>query len=188
MTLQRNQAKGSAGAKDRDGGIEMVNVHGSTAVVTGGQRGLGKALVDELIKRGAFQVYATAREPKPSTDSRVVSVALDVTGAYSIAALAETASDTTIVFNNAGISGGRPSLLTSDLDYIRLVSRPITSGRCGSLVRSRRYWPAMVAEHSSTSTRYCPGWPAKARTATPRRPSGRRPTRCAWSWSRRIHW
>ena len=41
----------------------MVNVHGSTAVVTGGQRGLGKALVDELIKRGAFQVYATARTP-----------------------------------------------------------------------------------------------------------------------------
>ena len=45
----------------------MVNVHGSTAVVTGGQRGLGKALVDELIKRGAFQVYATARRPRRAT-------------------------------------------------------------------------------------------------------------------------
>ena len=49
----------------------MVNVYGSTAVVTGGQRGLGKALVAELIKRGAFQVYATARQPEASTDPRV---------------------------------------------------------------------------------------------------------------------
>jgi NAD(P)-dependent dehydrogenase (short-subunit alcohol dehydrogenase family) len=75
--------------------MEMVNVHGSTAVVTGGQRGLGKALVAELIKRGAFQVYATARQPEASTDPRVVSAALDVTSAKSIAALAEIASDAT---------------------------------------------------------------------------------------------
>ena len=59
----------------------MVNVKGSTVVVTGGQRGLGKAIVEELLERGAAKVYATARSPKPSDDPRVVSVALDVTEA-----------------------------------------------------------------------------------------------------------
>ena len=42
----------------------MVDVQGSIAVVTGGQRGLGKAIVDELLSRGAAKVYATARAPK----------------------------------------------------------------------------------------------------------------------------
>src|SRR5258705_259693 len=56
----------------------MVNIQGSTVVVTGGQRGLGKAIVEELLQRGAAKVYATARVPRPSDDARVVSVALDV--------------------------------------------------------------------------------------------------------------
>ncbi len=69
----------------------MVNIKGSTVVVTGGQRGLGKAIVDEFLQRGAAKVYATARAPKPSEDPRVVSVELDVTKADSVAALAVTA-------------------------------------------------------------------------------------------------
>ena len=119
----------------------MVNVHQSTAVVTGGQRGLGKALVDELIKRGAFQVYATARQPKASNDPRVASVALDVTSAKSIDALAETASDATIVFNNAGISGGRPSLLESEFRDIRAV---FETNYFGALRVARAFAPVLA--------------------------------------------
>ena len=119
----------------------MVNVHGSTAVVTGGQRGLGKALVDELIKRGAFQVYATARAPKKSNDPRVVSVALDVMSAKSTAALAEAASDATIVFNNAGISGGRPSLLKSEFRDIRAV---FETNYFGALRVARAFAPVLA--------------------------------------------
>lgn len=96
----------------------MVNIQGATVVVTGGQRGLGKAIVDELLQRGAAKVYATARAPKPSEDPRVVSVALDVTDGDSVAALADTASDAQIVVNNAGTTGGY-SLLGSDIDEIR---------------------------------------------------------------------
>lgn len=98
----------------------MVNIQGSTVVVTGGQRGLGKAIVAELLQRGAAKVYATARAPKPSDDPRVVSVALDVTDGDSVAALANTASDAQIVVNNAGTTGGY-SLLKSDIDEIREV-------------------------------------------------------------------
>ncbi|CDO86303.1 short-chain dehydrogenase [Mycobacterium triplex] len=98
----------------------MVNIKGATVVVTGGQRGLGKAIVDEFLSRGAAKVYATARTPKPSTDPRVISVALDVTKADSVAALAITASDADIVVNNAGIIGAA-QLLTSDIDEVREV-------------------------------------------------------------------
>ncbi len=98
----------------------MVNIKGSTVVVTGGQRGLGKAIVDELLRRGAAKVYATARSPKPSEDPRVVSVALDVTNPDSVAALAVTATDADIVINNAGIIGAH-SLLSSDIEEVRAV-------------------------------------------------------------------
>ncbi|ORV81549.1 short-chain dehydrogenase [Mycobacterium interjectum] len=98
----------------------MVNIKGSTVVVTGGQRGLGKAIVDELLRRGAAKVYATARSPKPSEDPRVVSVALDVTKPDSVAALAVTATDANIVINNAGIIGAH-DLLSSDIEEVREV-------------------------------------------------------------------
>ena len=57
----------------------MVRIEESTVVVTGGQRGLGKAIVAELLERGTAKVYATARTPKLSNDLRVVDVTLDVT-------------------------------------------------------------------------------------------------------------
>ncbi|BBZ42512.1 SDR family oxidoreductase [Mycobacterium conspicuum] len=98
----------------------MVNIKGSTVVVTGGQRGLGKAIVDEFLRRGAAKVYATARAPKPSDDPRVVSVELDVTKADSVAALAVTAADADIVVNNAGVLGA-PKLLDADIEEIRAV-------------------------------------------------------------------
>ena len=98
----------------------MVNIMGSTVVVTGGQRGLGKAIVGELLQRGAAKVYATARAPKPSDDPRVVSVELDVTKPDSVAALARRASDADIVINNAGILGA-PKLLDSDIEEVRAV-------------------------------------------------------------------
>ncbi|BBZ46487.1 SDR family oxidoreductase [Mycobacterium parmense] len=98
----------------------MVNIKGSTVVVTGGQRGLGKAIVDELLRRGAAKVYATARAPKPSDDPRVVSVELDVTKPDSVAALALRATDAAIVVNNAGVLAA-PKLLSSDIEEVRAV-------------------------------------------------------------------
>jgi len=50
----------------------MVSINGSTVLVTGGQRGLGKAFVETALDLGAVKVYATARRPRPSADPRVV--------------------------------------------------------------------------------------------------------------------
>jgi NAD(P)-dependent dehydrogenase (short-subunit alcohol dehydrogenase family) len=46
----------------------MTRIDGSTALVTGGQRGLGEAFVEALPRGGATKVYATARKPTPSRD------------------------------------------------------------------------------------------------------------------------
>jgi len=94
----------------------MITIEGATVLVTGGQRGLGKAFVDELLARGAAKVYATARRPVPSDDPRVVSVALDVTDPDSVAALARTATDVSVVINNAGIVGTSGPLLTASIE------------------------------------------------------------------------
>ncbi|WP_280232240.1 SDR family oxidoreductase [Nocardia cyriacigeorgica] len=80
----------------------MTRIEGSVALVTGGQRGLGQAFVDELLRRGAAKIYATAREPKPDADPRVEPLALEVTDPDSVAAVAAIATDVEIVVNNAG--------------------------------------------------------------------------------------
>lgn len=119
----------------------MVNVKGSTVVVTGGQRGLGKAIVEELLQRGAAKVYATARSPKPSDDPRVVSVALDVTDPGSVAALAVTASDANIVVNNAGTLGA-PKLLSADIEEVREV---FETNYFGALRVAKAFAPVLAA-------------------------------------------
>ena len=82
----------------------MTTLEGAVVLVTGGQRGIGRAIVDDLLARGAAKVYATARNPRPSTDPRVVPLPLEVTDQASIDALAAAAPDVTVLINNAGAS------------------------------------------------------------------------------------
>lgn len=93
----------------------MVAVMGRVAVVTGGRRGLGAALVDELLAHGARKVYSTARTTYADHRPEVVTAELEVRSAESVAALAELAPDAEIVFNNAGVLLPA-ALLTGDLE------------------------------------------------------------------------
>lgn len=95
----------------------MVAVSGKTVLVTGGRRGIGSALVDEVLSRGAAKVYSTAREQYSDSRAGVVSVPLEVRDERSVAALAAIAADVDIVVNNAGILLPG-SLLTGDFDDI----------------------------------------------------------------------
>lgn len=95
----------------------MVAVQGKVAVVTGGRRGLGAALVDELLARGARKVYSTARTAFTDERPQVVPLALEVGSPESVAALAEAAGDAELVFNNAGVLLPDP-LLTGSFERI----------------------------------------------------------------------
>ncbi|WP_029902875.1 SDR family oxidoreductase [Nocardia brasiliensis] len=95
----------------------MVAIAGKVALVTGGRRGLGAALVDELLARGARKVYSTARSAYSDPRPEVVTAELEVRSVESVAALAELASDVEIVFNNAGILLPAP-LATGDFDSV----------------------------------------------------------------------
>jgi NAD(P)-dependent dehydrogenase (short-subunit alcohol dehydrogenase family) len=84
-------------------------IKGTTALVTGANRGIGRALVDALLARGAARVYATARNTESLKDlvaasgGRVVPLQLDVTKPEQIRAAAAAASDVRLLINNAGI-------------------------------------------------------------------------------------
>ncbi|MER5513844.1 SDR family oxidoreductase [Streptomyces sp. NPDC002763] len=90
----------------------------STVLVTGANRGLGRALAAELLGRGAT-VYAGARNPDQVDLPGVTPIALDITDPDSVAAAAKATGDVTVLINNAGSSTGT-GLLSGDLDNIRL--------------------------------------------------------------------
>lgn len=96
----------------------MARIEGAVALVTGGQRGLGRAFTQELLARGAAKVYVTARKPEASADPRVVPLELEVTDPDSIAALAEEATDVEIVINNAGVLRSAPLLKAEMADVV----------------------------------------------------------------------
>jgi NAD(P)-dependent dehydrogenase (short-subunit alcohol dehydrogenase family) len=81
-----------------------MKIPGSTILVTGANRGLGKALVEEALRRGAKRVYAGARQSFAHADGRVTPLTLDVTNAAQIRAAVERINALDILINNAGIS------------------------------------------------------------------------------------
>ena len=72
-------------------------------LVTGANRGIGRALVEEALRRGAKRVYAGTRQPLTHSDERVTPLTLDVTNAAQIQAAVENVESLDILINNAGV-------------------------------------------------------------------------------------
>jgi len=75
-----------------------------TVLVTGANRGIGRALVEEALRRGAARVYAGTRQPLDHPDPRVTALELDVTSARQIEAAAARVESLDLLINNAGIA------------------------------------------------------------------------------------
>jgi NAD(P)-dependent dehydrogenase (short-subunit alcohol dehydrogenase family) len=95
-----------------------MKLENSVVLVTGGNRGLGKAFVEAALARGARKVYAAARDPQTVLTPGATPLALDVTDPDSVLRAAAEAPDVTLVVNNAGISLST-SMLHGDLADVR---------------------------------------------------------------------
>jgi NAD(P)-dependent dehydrogenase (short-subunit alcohol dehydrogenase family) len=80
-----------------------TTIAGKSVLVTGASRGIGRALVEEALRRGATRVYAAAREPVPHPDERVTPLTLDVTNPEQVRAVGASVESLDVLINNAGI-------------------------------------------------------------------------------------
>jgi NAD(P)-dependent dehydrogenase (short-subunit alcohol dehydrogenase family) len=83
---------------------DVMTITDRVVLVTGANRGIGQALVEEALRRGAKQVYAGTRQPLAHPDGRVVPVTLDVTDAAQIQEAVESVESLDILINNAGVA------------------------------------------------------------------------------------
>src|ERR1039458_7558167 len=81
-----------------------MTIADKTIVVTGANRGIGQALVQGALRRGAKRVYAGTRQPFAHPDERVTPLTLDVTDPAQIQAAVEEVESLDILINNAGIA------------------------------------------------------------------------------------
>jgi NAD(P)-dependent dehydrogenase (short-subunit alcohol dehydrogenase family) len=81
-----------------------MSISSGTVLVTGANRGIGRALVEEALARGAKRVYASTRQPLVHPDPRVVPLVFDLTDAAQIRAAAGKVESLDILVNNAGIA------------------------------------------------------------------------------------
>ena len=117
-----------------------MNFKQATVFLTGANRGLGRALVEELTRQGVKRVYAAARKPAdlPHNDL-IVPVKLDITDRQAVKAAAQQAADTTILINNAGaLAAG--NFLDAPLE---LIARDLETNYYGSLNLIRAFAPVI---------------------------------------------
>jgi NAD(P)-dependent dehydrogenase (short-subunit alcohol dehydrogenase family) len=73
-------------------------------LVTGANRGIGQALVEEALRRGAKRVYAGTRKPFSHLDGRVTPLTLDVTNSSQIQQAVDEVDTLDVLINNAGVA------------------------------------------------------------------------------------
>jgi NAD(P)-dependent dehydrogenase (short-subunit alcohol dehydrogenase family) len=120
-----------------------MKIADSTVLVTGANRGLGKALVEEALTRGAKRIYAGARRPFVHTDRRVTRLTLDVTNAAQIQAAVEKVDSLNMLINNAGIS------LQNDLNDRAALEQLLAVNLFGTYDVTRAFLPALARSRSA---------------------------------------
>jgi NAD(P)-dependent dehydrogenase (short-subunit alcohol dehydrogenase family) len=115
-----------------------VQLIDKTLLVTGANRGLGRALVDEALRRGAKRVYAASRQPMVVADERVTPLTLDVTDTAQIREAVDRVESLDILINNAGLS------VADDLSDRSAFEQHLAVNLYGTLDVTQAFLPALT--------------------------------------------
>lgn len=119
-----------------------MQINGSVALVTGANRGLGRAFSRELVRRGAARVYGAARRPDQVTEPGVTPVALDITDQARVAEVAGQCPDVSLLINNAGVLKYSTFINAPTLEAARA---EMETNYFGTLSMCRAFAPVLAA-------------------------------------------
>jgi NAD(P)-dependent dehydrogenase (short-subunit alcohol dehydrogenase family) len=114
-----------------------MNIANKTVLITGAGRGIGRALVEEALRRGAKRVYAGTRGPLAHADARVTPVMLDVTSATDIQRAVTSVDNLDVLVNNAGVAP------YDDLNNPDILERTFAVNLFGVLNVTRAFLPLL---------------------------------------------
>ena len=115
----------------------MAKIADKTVLVTGGNRGIGRALVADALRRGAKRVYVGTRKPVADSDARITPVQLDVTDAAQIQQAVRDVGTLDVLVNNAGIA------LYDDLSDLATIERHLAVNLFGTYAVIQAFLPAL---------------------------------------------
>jgi NAD(P)-dependent dehydrogenase (short-subunit alcohol dehydrogenase family) len=116
----------------------MSTIEEKAVLVTGANRGLDRALVDEALRRGAKRVYAASRQPMVVADERVTPLILDVTDPAQIQQAVDKVEWLDILINNAGVS------VPDDLSDRSAFEQHLAVNLYGTLDVTRAFLPSLT--------------------------------------------
>ncbi len=114
-----------------------MNMQNKTVLITGANRGIGRALVDEALRRGAKRVYAGTRTGMHHPDKRVTPLTLDVTSASEIQRAVREIDSLDVLINNAGIA------IYDDLSNLDVIGKHLAVNLLGLLKVTQAFLPAL---------------------------------------------
>lgn len=114
-----------------------MKIKDRTVLVTGSNRGIGKALVEEALRRGAKRVYAGTRQPLTHSDGRVIPLTLDVTSASQIQRAVDEVGTLDVLINNAGIA------IYDDLSDLGVIEQHLAVNLLGPLKVTQAFLPLL---------------------------------------------
>jgi NAD(P)-dependent dehydrogenase (short-subunit alcohol dehydrogenase family) len=115
----------------------IMTIANKAVLVTGANRGIGRALVEEALKRGVKRVYAGTRQPLIHSDTRVTPLTLDVTNTAQIRSALEKVESVDILINNAGIA------MYDDLSNLDVIEQHLAVNLLGSLKVTQAFLPLL---------------------------------------------
>jgi NAD(P)-dependent dehydrogenase (short-subunit alcohol dehydrogenase family) len=119
-----------------------MDIKGAVALVTGANRGIGRAIVERLLTEGATRVYAGMRTPRELEGlPGVIPVRLDVTDERTIQEAARRHPDINVLVNNAGVSLGQPLVGASSQEA---AEREMQVNYFGTLRMCRAFAPVLA--------------------------------------------